>query len=332
MPISPSLRLNERFLELYVQDLPAAQAAISRRYCSYRVRHATTDTTSPIVLHSAVSGAVTLSTLTFGRDIEIEPEDLDSCLLITTTMKGHTELATHHTRYGGGPGTTAVSVAADQPRFHYTPAGEVLKVQLDSRRVSAVCWRLMQRQGQQALRFNTQMTDPEALRRWLMLLDFVVSTLNDSDMALRTSLAPSIEEMLTLTLLDIQAHNYSDALRSPITNITPKQLRLAIDFMEAHFEQALTLSQIADEANCSIRSLSRAFQQFRQTTPMQHLNELRLQKVHEELLNTASSTQSIAALALQHGFSHLSSFNQQYRRRYAESPSQTRARAHDGTV
>jgi len=332
MPISPSLRLNERFLDLYVQDLPAAQAAISQRYCSYRVRHATTDTTSPIVLHSAVSGAVTLSTLTFGRDIEIEPEDLDSCLLITTTMKGHTELATHHTRYGGGPGTTALSVAADQPRFHYTPAGEVLKVQLDSRRVSAVCWRLMQRQGQQALRFNTQMTDPEALRRWLMLLDFVVSTLNDSDIALRTSLAPSIEEMLTLTLLDIQAHNYSDALRSPITNITPKQLRLAIDFMEAHFEQALTLAQIADEANCSIRSLSRAFQQFRQTTPMQHLNELRLQKVHEELLNTASSTQSIAALALQHGFSHLSSFNQQYRRRYAESPSQTRARAHDGTV
>ncbi|MFP3409964.1 hypothetical protein SB757_35685, partial [Pseudomonas sp. SIMBA_065] len=76
----------------------------------------------------------------------------------------------------------------------------VLKVQLDHRRVSAACWRMMRHPGRAPLRFETAMRDSHALTRWFMLLDFVVTTLNECDAALREYLAPSIEEMLTVTL------------------------------------------------------------------------------------------------------------------------------------
>ena len=199
-----SPRLDARFLELSVDEPAAARSVIANRYCTYRERGPTADAIAPIVLHSAVCGSVAVSTLTFGRDIEIEPDDLGSCLLVTTTTKGRAALVTDHACHGGGPGATVLSVASDRPRFHYDPDGEVLKVQLDHRRVSAACWRMMQRQGRAPLRFDTGMRDPNALRRWFMLLEFVVATLNDSAAALIDHLAPSLEEMLTITLLDTQ--------------------------------------------------------------------------------------------------------------------------------
>ncbi len=323
-------RLDARFLELSVDEPAAARAVIANRYCAYRERGSTTDAIAPIVLHSAVCGSVAVSTLTFGRDIEIEPDDLGSCLLVTTTTKGRATRVTDHACHGGGPGATVLSVASDRPRFHYDPDGEVLKVQLDHRRVSAACWRMMQRQGHAPLRFDAEMRDPTALRRWFMLLEFVVATLNDSGAALLDHLAPSLEEMLTITLLDTQPHNYSDALRMSRGAVAPKQLRRAVEFMEARLGHALTLAEIADAADCSIRSLSRAFSEFRQTTPMRHLNHLRLEKVRTELLSGDDAATTISTIALRYGFDHLGAFNQQYRRRYGETPSQTRKRVRDG--
>ncbi len=327
----PSSCLAGRFLELSVDEPAAARSTIANRYCSYRERGPTADAIAPIVLHSVVCGPFAVSTLTFGRNIEIEPDDLGACLLITTTTKGRAGMTAGQANYyGGGPGSTVLSVASDRPRFHYDPAAEVLKVQLDHRRVSAACWRMMRYPGRAPLRFETAMRDSHALTRWFMLLDFVVTTLNESDAALREYLAPSIEEMLTVTLLDTQPHNYTAELHRSNGVIAPKQLRRAVEFMEARLGQALTLAEIAEAADCSIRSLSRAFSAFRQTTPMQHLNHLRLEKVRTELLSDADAATTISTIALRYGFGHLSAFNQQYRRRYGETPSQTRKRARDG--
>ena len=330
MQTIPSTRLDARFLEISVAEPAAAHAAIANRYCAYRERGPGGGAIAPVVLHGAACGAIAISTLTFGRDIEIEPDDLGACLLVTTTTNGRAGITAGHAHYGGGPGTTVLSVASDRPRFHYDPATEVLKVQLDHRRVSAACWRMMRHPGRAPLRFDAAMRDSHALTRWFMLLDFVMTTLNESDAALREYLAPSIEEMLTVTLLDTQPHNYTAELHRSSGVIAPKQLRRAVEFMEARLGQALTLAEIAEAADCSIRSLSRAFSAFRQTTPMQHLNHLRLEKVRSELLSDADAATTISTIALRYGFGHLSAFNQQYRRRYGETPSQTRKRARDG--
>lgn len=322
--------LDKRFLELSVQQVTAAYTVIAKRYGSYRERHFEHNTNSPIILHSATCGAIGVSTLTFGRAIEIEPDDLASSLLVMTTLKGQVELVTGHAHYGGGPGSTVISEASDKPRFHYNATGEVLKIQLDHRRVSAACWRLLQRQGTKPLRFETAMRDSNVLRRWFMLLHFLVTTLNDSDPALLDCMAPGLEEALTFTLLDTQQHNYTSKLRMPSDAIAPRQLRRAVEFMETRLEQPQTLAQIASEAGCSIRSLSRAFKQFRHTTPMKHLNHLRLEKVRARLLEPLSSGETIVTIALHYGFSHLSAFNLQYKRLYGETPSQTRNRVSNG--
>lgn len=328
---TPLMRLAAQFLDIATDELAVAHAAIANRYCAYRERYDARPAVAPTVLHSVACGPMVLSTLSFGRNMEIEPEDLGACLLVTTTLKGRTGLLTDHARCGGGPGTTMLSVASDRPRFHYDSRGEVLKVQFDHRRVSAACWRMLRRQGHDPLRFERAMSNPNALRRWLALLDFVVTTLNESDAALRDHLAPSLEEMLILTLLDAQPHNYTDALRmARAESIAPRQWHRAVEFMEAQLGQALTLAEIARAAGCSIRSLSRAFKEFKQTTPMQHLNHLRLEKVRAELQASTMPTTAIATIAMRYGFNHLGAFNQQYRERYGETPSQTRKRRCEG--
>ncbi|VWB69885.1 AraC family regulatory protein [Burkholderia lata] len=328
----PSARLAARFLELSVNELEAAHSAIANRYCNYRVCAQAADAIAPIVLHGVECGLFAVSTLAFGRTIEIEPDDLGACLLITTTIRGRAGMTAGQAQYyGGEPGATVLGLASDSPRFHYEPTAEVLKVQLDHRRVSAACWRMMRHPGRAPLRFEIAMRDSHALTRWFMLLDFVVTTLNESDAVLRDYLAPSVEEMLIVTLLDTQPHNYTAELHRSSGVIAPKQLRRAVEFMEARLGQALTLTEIAAAADCSIRSLSRAFSAFRQTTPMQHLNHLRLEKIRTELISNVGSAATISTIALQYGFTHLSAFNLQYRRRYGETPSQTRRRARDSS-
>jgi len=97
-----------------------------------------------------------------------------------------------------------------------------------------------------------------------------------------------------------------------------------VAYMEHHISDALTLADIANSASCSIRSLTRTFKEFKGTTAMRYLVELRLDRVHTQLLPGNDSATTIESIASQWGFTHLGTFYQQYKSRFGESPSQTR--------
>jgi transcriptional regulator GlxA family with amidase domain len=91
--------------------------------------------------------------------------------------------------------------------------------------------------------------------------------------------------------------------------------------MRANAGMPLTIAEIAQAAQCSVRALQAAFQRFRGTTPMAALRRLRLEAAQTELL-CAGSTESIARIAAGHGFSTPSRFAQLFRRTYGIYPSE----------
>lgn len=106
------------------------------------------------------------------------------------------------------------------------------------------------------------------------------------------------------------------------TQVQPGFLRRACEFMEAHWNAPLELADIARTSDVSERTLLYAFRQFKGTTPIQYLRELRLAEA-QRALQAATSHARIAEIALDCGFTHLGRFAGAYKKRFGELPSQT---------
>ena len=95
--------------------------------------------------------------------------------------------------------------------------------------------------------------------------------------------------------------------------------------MQAHLHQPITIEEIAAAANVGIRTLQLSFRQWRMTTPMTYLHELRMTEARHDLLAQPPSL-SVAEVARKWGFSHLGRFAIDYKRQFGESASETRRR------
>lgn len=117
-------------------------------------------------------------------------------------------------------------------------------------------------------------------------------------------------------------HRLSNRLERRLFGAMPHHVRAAIDFMRANLHQPLTLGDIAEAAGVSGRSLQVGFQQFRETTPLAYLRDIRLKAAHVEL-SRPENTLPISEVAMKWGFMQMGRFAVQYRVVYGVQPSET---------
>ncbi|MBP2448027.1 helix-turn-helix transcriptional regulator [Rhizobium leguminosarum] len=122
-------------------------------------------------------------------------------------------------------------------------------------------------------------------------------------------------------LLETCPNRYSEALALPAPAPAPRHVKWAIDFMREHMAEPISLSDIATAAKVSVRTLQQGFRQFRNTTPIAYLHELRMLAAHRDLLESGTK-QAVADIALRWGFTHLGRFSAEYRKRFGQLPSQ----------
>jgi AraC-like DNA-binding protein len=101
----------------------------------------------------------------------------------------------------------------------------------------------------------------------------------------------------------------------------PPYLARAIEYIEAHFAERITLGDVARAAGRSARTVDAAFRDHVGVSPMTHVRNLRLDRVRAALLTSRHQT---SVLALNAGFTHLGRFAAAYRERFGELPSATR--------
>ncbi len=104
-----------------------------------------------------------------------------------------------------------------------------------------------------------------------------------------------------------------------------RDVKRAIDYIEAYLGQAITLSDLARVAGVPIRTLSAHFVASVGRPPMAYLTERRLDRARAML--RAGLVDSVTAAALAVGLTHFGRFAGNYRAQFGEMPSQTLARA-----
>ena len=104
-----------------------------------------------------------------------------------------------------------------------------------------------------------------------------------------------------------------------------RHLQRALDYIEAHAHESLSLDRIAAAACVSPRTLELAFRRRYEQSPLAYARGIRLQRVHAALQGACAEGRpaSVTDIALQHGFVHMGRFSAYYRRRFGCAPSAT---------
>lgn len=133
-----------------------------------------------------------------------------------------------------------------------------------------------------------------------------------------------LEELLMSTLLLLQPSNYHAQLIRPTEQPGRRVVRAAVDYIEAHLRERVTMTDIAENVHMSVRTVQQGFREELGTTPMLYLRERRLQRAREDLTDaTPADGVTVTDVAERWGFNHLGSFAVLYRKRWGESPSET---------
>jgi AraC-like DNA-binding protein len=129
-------------------------------------------------------------------------------------------------------------------------------------------------------------------------------------------------QFITTGLLLFHQHNYSEVLRRLERPVLPRDVKRAIDFIEAHLDSAISLADIVAASGVPGRTLFKHFKDYRCVSPMGYLCTARFLKVRDELRRLEPEA-SVADVAMRWGFEHMGRFAVEYRKRFGESPSTT---------
>ncbi len=95
----------------------------------------------------------------------------------------------------------------------------------------------------------------------------------------------------------------------------------AIQLMEQHIDETISMAEIAEQLNLSVRMLEYLFTQTLNLPPGAYYRRLRLQTARRMVVDTRLQLQEIA---IRTGFNSLSSFSRLFRKYYQQSPGECR--------
>lgn len=266
-------------------------------------------------------GALSVSSLSYGCEATLDIEPARAFVLVSLQLSGHGQVASSRGQAEGGPGLITIDSSPDTGvHKRYSADSMRLNVRIDRPRLEQLLVTLTGRASRRPIEFAPAMNPADGTAgRWCNALRLALGYLGDRGPELLTR---RIEESLMLMLLSEHPHNQADALGHAGLPLAPRHVRRAEEYMREHVEQPLTLAAIAQASGVSVRALSDAFRRFRDTTPMRHLRDLRLDAVHA-LLRDGDERITVADAAGRHGFVQLGRFAAEYQRRFGELPSRT---------
>jgi AraC-like DNA-binding protein len=129
--------------------------------------------------------------------------------------------------------------------------------------------------------------------------------------------AIEMESMVATMFLLGKRHNYSEALSTQPKSSAPFQVRLAEEYMEAHWDKPITIDTLTRVTGVSARSLFERFQSYRGVSPIAFLRGIRLEHARRMLMSPKPDT-TVTGVALACGFLNTGHFARHYREAFGE--------------
>jgi AraC-like DNA-binding protein len=278
------------------------------------------------------SGNFSASRLEYGADVEIDPGPLDDFFLIQIPVSGNAEIGCGNARFESSVQTASLLSPTLPVRMRWLAGNAQLCVRFERAFVEQHCASHLGHTLDGALEFDPAVgMDAGAGRYFLRLLKAYLDELAvaaETGGAIHPLMRDRVGDQFAASLLNAllygQPHTWSEELRRPEQAVAPHCVRKAEEYLREHFREPISMETLALAVGVSTRTLFAGFRDFRKTTPMAYLRDLRLDKARGSLLaGEASSAVQVTNIALDSGFAHLGRFAASYRARFGESPSAT---------
>lgn len=266
-----------------------------------------------------------LCALDYGAEVLITPNPWDSCFLVMIPLSGAAEVSRGRERFVSTADVASVLSPAEQLTLRWAAGTPQLITRFARTDLETHLSRMIGRETRQPLDFSMGMElHRPACRSWMSIVDLLRREVESGGVMLTQPLAVSqLEGLLMTQLLLAQPSNYTPTLLEDQPRVAQPAVRRAMELIEGHAAEPLTVEDIAEAVGVSVRALQEGFRRHLETTPTAYLRDVRLDKAHTELAAGVPGATTVTDVAFRWGFAHLGRFSLAYRRRFGESPSET---------
>jgi AraC-like DNA-binding protein len=270
--------------------------------------------------HIIGKGSQPIVELRYGAPVRIDAGRFPRLMLLQGCLGGAGTATQANVTVACRPGETLPLSAGLSTQLEFDGHFAQRSMRLDLDRLEALCARMLNHELDRRLRFELRPFSRSLEQTWSQTLGLIM-TYESMTTVLPRPAATGLEEFALSLVLQHHPHNYTSDLLGRTRSAPPKLIREAEHLMRAG-DAGLTVSQIASHLGVSLRSLEAGFHEYRRTTPISRLREIRLQQVRRRLLEPDEAT-SVTSVALENGFLHLPRFSSYYRAAFGETPSAT---------
>lgn len=279
-------------------------------------------------LNCVASPRLTLGYLVYGANASLTLPPLRHCYHVNLTLSGRTRV----TRRGGreeawtsGGSSGAVLLPHEDSTVTWSPEATQFAMKFPRGPLEEHLGSLLGQPVTEALDFGVSMDlSTGAGASLLSAVRFLQTEIDRPGGISESPLARAqLETYVMTSLLHGVEHQFTDALHRPAADDRPAIVRDAVDHIEEHAGEPLTVPGVARRAGVSVRTLQISFTRHLGVTPSEYIRSVRLSRVHADLRASNPGDTSVSERAGAWGFVHLGRFSEQYRARYGELPSET---------
>ena len=313
------------YRRLRTDDVEESRARVGDTLCVHGLRPMDAKAGFETRMTGVAFEGVGLYGLGYGSEVLITPPPFEGCVLVEIPLSGAAEVSQGRERITATPELASVLSLTRPVSMRWAPRTAQLIVRFDRSALEAHLSRLTGRPPSRPLTFalGMDLTLPAA-RSWLSVVELLRGEAETGGGMLEQPVAArQLGGLLMTQLLLAQPSNYSDMLCGAQPRVAPTAVERAVDLIERHAAEALTVEDIAEAVGVGARALQEGFRRQLDTTPMSYLRDVRLDRVRAELAVRDPGGATVTDVAYRWGFVHLGRFSVAYRRRYGESPSET---------
>jgi AraC-like DNA-binding protein len=276
-------------------------------------------------MHHVRQGRLSLSRLEYGVPVTIDPGRLEDFFLVQIPVHGTAQIHCDGTAFTSTPQCASIISPQTPVSMRWAADAPQIALRLDRQDVENHCAQHLGHRLGTPLRFEPMFAlDRPGAGYFLQLLSTLADALTFDDHPVHH---PLVLSQFEATLINALIYGQPNNLRPPLNaatterRLSPHFVKKTEEFIIAHAHDPLTIEQLAEHAGVSVRTLFSGFREFRDTSPMAFLRDVRMEHVHQALREPGQD--SVTDIALKWGFAHLGRFSQEYRKRYGELPSAT---------
>lgn len=277
------------------------------------------------VHRSARQRGCSVNFVSYGSEVEIDPGELSSFFLLQIPLTGSASVRCGSETALVSPGKLASLLSPTLPtRMRWSDGCDKLIVLIERAAMERQCESMAGR-AVGKVEFPTAVDTASPLGRIVLGHARLMVEAAEADSGVSGDYLARLGESLASLLLTTLPHSQRAALDRAALPAGSTAVKRAEAWIYANIDRAFTVGEIAAAAGTSLRSLQETVRKEQGTTLTRMIESIRLDGFHRALADPENPG-SVTEIAGAVGIGHLGRAAAAYRRRYGETPSQTRRR------